>query len=101
MENLYKLSMQQYSSNVVEKAIEIIDGEYREKIIQELCFKGYLTTLLKNKFGRFVLYKAINYMNKREKIDLENELINNINNNIYNNKDKNIVKKFLIKIKHN
>ena len=95
MDNIYKLSIQQYSSNVVEKAIEILDGEYRTKITQALYFEGHFLNLLKNKFGRYVLYKAVNYMNYRQKLDLKNQLISNINN------DKNIIKKFLIKLKYN
>jgi hypothetical protein len=101
MENLSTLSVQQYSSNVVEKAIEIFDDEFREIIIKQLCFENNFIVLLKNKFGRFVLSKAINYM----KVDLKNEfelyLINNINNNVYNNKDKNKVKKFIMKLMNN
>ena len=100
MENIHKLSIQQYSSNVVEKAIEIIDGEFRTKIIQKLCFEGHLMTLIKNKFGRFVLYKAINYMNNGLKNELEKEIINIINNKNYHNKDKIKIKKFFVKIKH-
>ena len=98
MENLYKLSIQQFSSNVVEKAIEIFDEEYKEILIRKLCFEDNFIELLKRKFGRFVLYKAINYMKIDLKKELENKLINNLNNNIYNNKDKNNVKKFLLKI---
>lgn len=101
IDNLYKLSIQQFSSNVVEKGIEIFDEDSRDKIIKKLCFEGNFIILLKNKFGRFVLNKAINYM----KIDLKNEfevyLINNINNNVYCHKDKNKVKKFLMKINSN
>ena len=100
MENLYKLSMQQFSSNVVEKAIEIFEEEYKEKIIKKLCFEDNFIILLKSKFGRFVLYKAINYMKIDIKRELENKLINNLNNNIYNNKDKNKVKSFLLKIQY-
>ena len=98
MENIYKLSVQQYSSNVVEKAIEIFDGEFRENVIKKLCFEENFITLLKNKFGRFVLYKAVNYMNKELKIEFQNNLINKINSKTYINKDKNKIKRFLIKI---
>jgi hypothetical protein len=38
MENIYVLSIQQYSSNVVEKAFEINDEENRQKMIRKLCF---------------------------------------------------------------
>ena len=98
LENVYKLSVQQYSSNVVEKGIEIFDEESREKIIKKLCFEGNFILLLKNKFGRYVLNKAINYMRMNLKNEFEIFLINNINNNVYCHKDKNKVKKLLMKI---
>jgi hypothetical protein len=98
LENVFKLSLEQFSSNVVEKSIELFDEEYREKIIRKLCFEGNITTLLKSKFGRFVLYKAINYMRNDLRNEMEINLINNLNNNVYNNKDKNKIKKFLMKL---
>ena len=101
LENLHKLSVQQYSSNVVEKAIEIFDDETRELIIKKLYLDDNFIVLLKNKFGRFVLNKTINYMDINLKNQLELILINNIKNNIYSNKDKIKVKKFLMKIKNN
>ena len=100
-ENIYKLSVQQYSSNVVEKGIEIFDEESRETMIKKLCFEGSFIILLKNKFGRFVLNKAVNYMRMDLKNEFEIFLINNINNNVYCHKDKNKVKKFLMKINNN
>lgn len=101
IENIYKLSIQQFSSNVVEKGIEIFDDESREKIIKKLCFEGNFIILLKNKFGRFVLNKAINYMKLNLKNEFEIYLLNNINNNSYCHKDKNKVKKFIMKINSN
>ena len=98
LENVFKLSFEQFSSNVVEKSIELFDEEYREKIIRKLCFEGNITTLLKSKFGRFVLYKAINYMRNDLRNEMEINLINNLNNNVYNNKDKNKIKKLLMKL---
>ena len=100
LDNIYKLSMQQYSSNVVEKAIEILDGDYREKLKQKLCFEGYLITLLNNKYGRYVLYKTVNYMDNTQKNDLEKQLLNFINIKTNNNKNKNKARKFLIKIQY-
>ena len=97
-ENLYKLSMQQFSSNVVEKAIEIFDEIYKEKIIKKLCFEENFIVLLKSKFGRFVLYKAINYMKNNLKNELEEKLKNNLNDNNFSNKDKNKIRTFLLKI---
>ena len=101
MENIYELSIQQYSSNVVEKAFEINDEDNRQKMIRKLCFDNNFIFLLKNKFGRFVLHKAISYMTTNSKNEFELLLINNINNNVYNNKDKNKVKKFVMKMQNN
>ena len=101
MENIYKLSIQHFSSNVVEKAIEKIDNENREKMIRKLCFETNFILLLKNKFGRFVLQKAINYMNQNLRNEFVNNLINKINSNKYSNKDINKVKKFVMKITNN
>ena len=101
MENIYKLSILQFSSNVVEKAIEKIDDESREKMIRKLCFESNFINLLKNKFGRFVLQKAISHMSPDLKNEFENNLVNKINSNIYSYKDKNKVRKFVMKIMNN
>ena len=100
-ENIYKLSVQQFSSNVVEKALEKMDEITREKILDKLFFQGKFIILLKNKFGKFVISKAVSYMPLELKTKFEFELVNNINKGIYNHKDKNRVKKFLAKMQNN
>lgn len=100
-ENIYKLSVQQFSSNVVEKALEKMDEITREKILDKLFFQGKFIILLKNKFGKFVISKAVSYMPQELKTKFEFELVNNINKGIYNHKDKNRIKKFLAKMQNN
>ena len=39
IENIYKLSIQQFSSNVVEKVIEIFDVNYKEILIKKYYLK--------------------------------------------------------------
>ena len=97
-ENIFKLSIHQFSSNVVEKALEKMDDFIMKKTIDKLFFQGKLIALLKNKFGKFVIRKAINYVPNELKKKIEFELVNNLNNGEYNNKDKNRIKKFLIEI---
>ena len=97
-ENIFKLSIHQFSSNVVEKALEKMDDFIMKKTIDKLFFQGKLIILLKNKFGKFVIRKAINYVPNELKKKIEFELVNNLNNGEYNNKDKNKIKKFLIEI---
>ena len=101
LENLYELSLQQFSSNVIEKAIEIFSEENREKVLKKLCFEeNFIINLINNKFGKFVLNKAIKYMQTDMVNEFETLLNNDINNNIYKNKDKNKIKKLLMKIKN-
>ena len=101
MENINKLSIQHFSSNVVEKAIEKMHEEDREKMIIRLCFEDNFILLLKNKFGRFVLQKAINYMNPKLRNEFENNLINKIRSKKYSYKDINKFIKFMKKITNN
>ena len=102
LENIHELSLQQFSSNVIEKAIEIFNGENREKMLKKLCFEdNFIVNLLNNKFGKFVLNKAIKFMQNDMINEFEFNLNNDINNNIYKNKDKNKIKKLLMKIKNN
>ena len=102
MENIYKLSLQQFSSNVIEKAIETFNEENRKEIIRKLIFdKNFIIILIKNKFGKFVLNKAIKFMQLDVKNEFELSLINDIVNNFYKNKDKNKIKKLLLKLKNN
>lgn len=101
IENIQELSLQQFSSNVVEKAIEIFNNENRENILKKLCLDNKLIiNLINNKFGKFVLNKAIKFM----KVDMINKLeafLNkDINDNIYKGKDKNKIKKLLTKLKN-
>ena len=98
--NIHELSLQQFSSNVVEKAIEIFTNENRESILKKLCFeKQIFINLINNKFGKFVINKAIKFM----QVDMINEfeitLYKDINNNLYKGKEKSKIKKLLTKIK--
>ena len=69
--------------------------------MEKLFFQGKFIILLKNKFGKFVISKAVSYMPQELKNKFEFDLVNNINNGVYNHKDKNRVKKFLVKIQNN
>ena len=71
LENIQELSLQQFSSNVIEKAIEIFSSEPKEKMIRKLFFENnFIIRLINSKFGKFVLNKAIKYMS----LEMINEL---------------------------
>ena len=53
--------------------------ESREKILKKLCFEdNFIVNLINNKFGKFVLNKAIKYM----QTDMSKEFERNLNKNI-------------------
>jgi hypothetical protein len=91
-QNIISLSMQKYSSNVVEKCLEIADVEIRRKMIDDIMNPGKLLGLLKNKYGSFVLQKAVNYLSPEErevmKIHLQNRL------NVTSSKEKSRINAF-------
>ena len=70
IENISMLSIQKYSSNVAEKIIELLDEEKREKLSEELFYNNKLMAVLKNKYGRYVLQKALKSMGKKQKEEI-------------------------------
>ena len=84
--------MQKYSSNVSEKIIELIDENNIDYVYQKLFDENILLNVLKNKYGRFVLQKAVKIMNKGKKEEIKNNLLKI---NLNSNKEKNRFKSFL------
>jgi hypothetical protein len=66
-QNLVLLSMQKYSSNVVEKCFDMISAVKRSKWINELFHLNRIMCLIKNKYGNYVLQKAVQMMSFSEK----------------------------------
>ena len=99
--NIFKLSIQQYSSNVVEKALEKMDELNRQESIEKLFFQDKFLILLKNKYAKFIITNSVKYMSNELKNKFECNMVNNINNGLYNNKDRKRIIKFLEKYINN
>ena len=67
IENICSLSKQKFSSNVVEKIIELIDEERKQIIFNELFNEAKLNSLIKNKYGKYVIQKSVKSMNCQQK----------------------------------
>lgn len=87
IKNIVSLSMQKFSSNVVEKCLDIANDDIRYRLIHELFNVGKISSLLKNKFGNFVLQKAIKLMNDAERKEIKENLTKGIESS--SNKEKN------------
>ena len=77
--NIVSLSMHKFSSNVVEKCIELDDIEIRRTLCKELFKSDKISSLLKNKFGNFVIQKALKILPENEKQIIKEELTKHVN----------------------
>ena len=66
--NYLSLSMQKFSSNVVENCIKYGDEKSVKKIHKSIIEQEKLESLLNNNYGNFVLEKLIARLNKEEKM---------------------------------
>ena len=68
VDNYLSLSMQKFSSNVVENCIKYCDKKNVKKIYDSIVEDNKIESLLNNIYGNFVLEKLIMRLNKDEKI---------------------------------
>jgi len=94
--NIVTLSLQKFSSNVVEKCLDLIDLQARTLWCREIFvnIQNFLT-LVKNKYGNYVLNRAIQKMSFHEKKELRESMNNHLQSANINRKDKNRIKEFV------
>lgn len=95
IDNCLFLSKQKFSSNVIEKIIEIGNPELRTKVFSTLFAENRLLPLLKNKYGKYVLQRSLKNMNEEHKNTLQSNFNNLIQKNNMNSKEKKLVNNFL------
>ena len=99
IENANYLVQQRYSSNVIEKCLEIFGTEKRKRLIKSMCLKGDILELIKNQYGHYVLNKTIIYIEDDVKIEIEKILNDKMPE--MNKKEKSKSKKFISLLKDN
>ena len=99
IDNANILVMQRYSSNVIEKAIDIYDNKIKPRLIRSLSLGGDILEVIKNQYGHYVLNKAVKYMDEGLKTEIETILNNQMPN--MNKKEKTKSKKFIAHLKKN
>jgi len=86
----YNLSMQKYSSNVVEKCLEKGDEQVITKFIEEVCQHTRVIDLMKNSYGNYVVQKALKISTGSNK----SKLVSAINKNLDKLSDKKLINKW-------
>jgi hypothetical protein len=99
IENANYLVQQRYSSNVIEKCIEIFSNEKRKRLTRNMCLKGDILELIKNQYGHYVINKAIIFIENDVKAEIENILNSKMPE--MNKKEKSKSKKFILLLKDN
>ena len=94
IDNIFELSKQKFSSNVVEKTIELIDSNRKDKIISKILEETCINVLIRNKFGKYVVQKTFKLMNASQKTKALNILYSSIDN-CSNAKEKKIIQNLI------
>ena len=78
-DKVYELSSERFLLNIVLKVFNIFSLEYKKKLIYFLCFSKNLLNSLKNKFGNYAIYKAVDNMDNEMKKEFKKFLVKNFN----------------------
>ena len=92
-DKIVKLSMQKFSSNVIETFIVNIPN-LKDKIIEKIIESNSIINLLSDKFGNYIIQKALSNANTED----FNTMIKNIKNNVKTLKQSNHGKKIYEKL---
>ena len=89
VDHFFSLSMQKFSSNVVENCIRYSEEKYVKKIYKDILSTGKLGSMLNNTYGNFVIEKLIGRLTREEKADMIKEITKlgkdkNLSNTIMN-----------------
>lgn len=70
--NYGDLSLQKYSSNVVEKCLQQAEDEHRNCIIQELISNPRIDQIMQDPYGNYVIQAALNNSKVSIALQVEN-----------------------------
>lgn len=75
IDNIEALSIQKFSSNVIEKLIEYLDESRKRELFSKMFSSATVLRLLKMRYGKYVLQKAIKCMCIKQKNDFKKALL--------------------------
>ena len=78
--------------DLIPKSPNLLDENKKALCFKQLFFNSKILVVIKNKYGRYVLQKAIKMMNDRQKCEIKNKLVNL---DVSSMKEKNRIKSFL------
>jgi hypothetical protein len=70
MRNIFPLSLNKFSSNVIEKCIKLADAETREGMISEILYPDKLEHLVSHPIGNYCVQTALDFADKKQRLEL-------------------------------
>jgi len=78
-DRIVQYSNQKFSSNVIEKCLVVSSPEFKKRFIKELVRNDRITELMKNKYGNFVLLKALKSVDTEDRQIIMQSIQRNLN----------------------
>jgi hypothetical protein len=75
MGNICALSVQKFSSNVIEKCIRVAEHNTRKALIEELLNRSRLEKLLRDSFGNYCVQTALDYAEPGQRALVSSQLL--------------------------
>ena len=91
-ENFFSLSMQKFSSNVVENSLRLNSIEVLKKNLINVIVNGKINSMLKNTYGNFVIEKLIHRLSSQDKEEIKKIVESN-----GNGKSNSVILRLLVK----
>ena len=91
-ENFFSLSMQKFSSNVVENSLRLNSIEVLKQNLINVIVNGKINSMLKNTYGNFVIEKLIHRLSSQDKEEIKKIVESN-----GNGKSNSVILRLLVK----
>jgi len=78
MGNVCALSVQKFSSNVIEKCIRVAEHNTRKALIEELLNRSRLEKLLRDSFGNYCVQTALDYAEPGQRALVSSQLLDQL-----------------------
>ena len=94
MDKAVDLCSNRFSFNIIIKALNIFNLDYKNKLIYILCFSSNVLKLLNDKYGNIVINRVVNNMDSEMKYNFKKYLELNYKNT--SSKDQSLINQVMI-----
>jgi len=93
LKNVLALSIQKFSSNVIEKCLDFCNDYFKEQFVIQITMPDVMKSLIKNTYGFYVIQKLLQIHKERE--DLTFKICMEVENNLQYISEKGLWQKWV------